>query len=139
MFLFSIKKKMAWNYNTDGEDEKVTIYDLRQTYAKILDYLLNNISIARKAKNFPELFDWLEDLETQIEQKLKREEIQKYNEILNETHEHIKKHQSAFLGKSKDPEEIYHIRSILRRMEKHLYKLMEKHKMFGAKEEAELI
>jgi hypothetical protein len=119
------------------EDDKQLIYDLRQTYAKLCGFLLEQIMYAKQNKDFPKYFSLIEDLETIIEQKLTDKEIKEYMQLKNEVHKHISEHREAFTGISKDPESVYHVLTILRKLEKHVNKLMETHKMFGSKDDDE--
>jgi hypothetical protein len=131
---------MAWNYNYGAEDsEKVTIWDLRQIYSEIVGSLLKEIYLARRKRSYTEMFDLYDDLHTQINQKLNDKERKEYRDKLKTLHDVINKYPEAYVGRSKNPQHNYEIKLALKELEMYLYNLMEKHKMFGAKEEAELM
>ena len=52
-------------------------YDLRQKYAEIVGVVLMKISLARENNDFQRWFNYLDDLHTEINQKLKKEEKKK--------------------------------------------------------------
>lgn len=130
---------MGWGNSYDDGDDRVLIFDLRQTYAEIVGAILKQIMIVRQQNNYIMWFNLLDDLHTEINQKLKHDERERYFKKLDEVKKIISENQSAFLGTSKDPNENQKIKNGLKDLEMFLKVLMEKHKMFGAKEEAELI
>jgi len=131
---------MAWNYNTKGtDDDKATIWDLRQSYIEIVTALMKQLVQARITHNFPLVFDLLDDLHTQVNQKLKLKEKEEYNRRLEQAKQIISKYPEAYLGKNKNAMEFYAVKQALKELEMYLYEIMEARKMFGAKEEAELI
>lgn len=128
---------MGWSSSDD--DERILIYDLRQAYVEVISAILKQILFARQANQFNQWFMLLDDLHTEINQKLKKEERKEYYDKLNNVKKIISEKQNAFLGVSKDQNDVNEVRNALKNLEMFLKVLMEKHKMFGAKEEAELI
>jgi len=128
---------MGWN--NYGDDDKILIYDLRQVYAEVIGAILKNIYLVRQQNDFVAWYNLLDDLHTEINQKLKPDEREKYYNKLEEIKKIINENQGAFTGTSKDAQQILRIKNALKSLEMYLKILMEKHKMFGAKEEAELI
>lgn len=128
---------MGWS--NEGDDERVLIYDLRQAYAEIISTILKQIVIARQQNNFIAWYNLLDDLHTEVNQKLKPNERQLYYDKVQEIQAIINQNTGAFLGNSKDAKEVANIKNGLKSLEMFLKVLMEKHKMFGAKEEAELL
>jgi len=134
-------KKMVWkNYNYDvGGTEKDLVWDLRQTYAQILDEVLKRIASVRVEKNYEGWFEALEHLHTEINQKLNPNERKEYSEIKAEIIKELNKYPQAYNGQDKNPQHILVIYSALKKLELWLKEMMEKHRMFGAKEDAELL
>lgn len=118
-------------YNPQSE----LIYDLRQTYAEIVSEVLKGIAYARREKNFVLWYDFLEDLHTEIHQKLTEKERKEHKERLSNTINIINKYSLAFQGKSGTATDRYRVYTSLKELELWLRDMMEKHKMFGAKEE----
>jgi len=129
---------MAWNYNENTE-EKDLIYDLRQTYAQLLDEVLKRIAENRYEGNYNKWFNALDDLHTEIHQKLTPKEREEYQEKLKECLTILNKFPETYNGASKNQENNYKIKMALKQLELWLKDKMEKHRMFGAKEEAELL
>ena len=121
-------------YNPQNE----LIYDLRQTYAEIVSEVLKGIAMARREKNFASWFDFLEDLHTEIHQKLTKKEREEHSQRIANTIQVINKHPLAFQGKFATATERYVLYKSLKELELWLRDMMEKHKMFGAKEEITL-
>jgi len=111
-------------------------YDLRQKYAEMVGEHLIDLAIKRKQKNYPAWFDALEDLETVINHKFKK------NKKTNDEEDYIKlnkiaidkanEHKNAFLGNTSDPQHLAEIKKSLRDIEKFFYKVMDNAKMFGS-------
>jgi len=131
---------MAWsnNYNkgfgSDNSEEAGLIYDLRQTYAQILDEVLKRIAECRVKGDFIEWFNALEHLQIEINQKLLPPEREEYEEELKKCVEILQKETAAFNKISKDNVEIFKVKCSLRNLEKWLKIKMEEHKLFGAKD-----
>jgi|WetSurMetagenome_2_1015567.scaffolds.fasta_scaffold182414_2 hypothetical protein len=133
---------MAWRYNNnndDGDEESVTKHDLRQTWTELVSIILKQILIAKQQNNFPAFYDLLFDLYDEIQQKLKKEQIQEYNQRLKIMQEQISQYPLAFNKRNSNADEIRFIKRTLSEHYNFLRRCMEKNKMFGAKEEAELI
>jgi hypothetical protein len=124
-------------------------YDLRQRYAKIVGDHLEDITEARKNRDYPEYFRALEDLYTIVFHKFKTKKDKKDKEekknTSKENYETLKKNavalsnkfSSAWLGQGNDPKEIGQIESALRAMERFLYFKMNEASMFGSKRDME--
>lgn len=125
------------NYFDDSWKEGL-VYDLRQVYAiKIIGETLRQIAFARKVGDFPQWFKLLKrDLKIEISKELKEKEMDEVNEKIKKAKEIISKGEAVYLGKSKDNNHYEEIEEILISLEMCLLKLMEDHKMFGAKKEA---
>lgn len=124
-------------------------YDLRQRYAKIVGDHLEDITEARKNKNYPDWFDALEDLYTIVRHKFKDKKGKKkkakeknnkkvtYSSLRKNLCEIANDNQNAWLGKSQDQAEIGNIESALRKIEMFLYEKMNDANMFGSKRDQE--
>lgn len=131
---------MVYNKNYDSEDsDSSLVYDLRTIYAKeIVGETLKNIKVARLTENYPAWYKLLKrDLYTEINHKLEPEEKLKIRKTIKEIKTIISKNNLAYLGKSKDSEEHELVEDSLAKLERLLLRLMEKHKMFGSKEDDE--
>lgn len=131
---------MAWkNFNDDSSEEKQLMYDLRTIYAeKIIGETLRHIAIARKNQDFPSWYKLLKrDLRTEISKNLKQDEMEMVNERVEEVKKIISENSEAYLKKSKNAEQYDLVEEELIQFEMLLLRLMERHKMFGAKEEPE--
>ena len=131
---------MAWgnNYNKNfGEDTaegQGLVYDLRQTYAQILDEVLKRIAECRVQENFTEWFNSLEHLQIEINQKLLAPEREEYEKEKEKCIIILTQERAVFNKLSKDNGGVYRVKTALRDLEKWLKLKMEEHKLFGAKE-----
>ena len=130
---------MAWNqiYNSgfgDSNEEAGLVYDLRQTYAQILDEVLKRIAECRVQNNFTEWFNSLEHLQIEINQKLLPPERLEYEAELKKCVEVLNQHSAVFNKISNNTIGIYKLKCALRDLEKWLKVKMEEHKLFGAKD-----
>lgn len=134
-------------------------YDLRQKYAEIVGYHLEEVAKARIEKNYPDYFKSLENLFTVVKHKFKNkktsgqeEEDYDFSLIKKEDKDKDKKQtdlqryyslrqyainvanefENAFLGRTDNPEEISKVERALREIEMFLYYVMDKAKMFGS-------
>ena len=127
---------MAFNSSYNSMDENTDLaYDLRQKYAEIVGAILEEIALARKNKKFIEWFDLLDDLHTEINQKLDIEDRQEYRNILKETVLNLNRHKEAYLGRNQNSEEIGEVHKIIKKLDMFLRDKMEKYRMFGSKED----
>jgi len=127
---------MAWKYNdyNNSDDNNELVYDLRQTYAKILSEVLERIVIARTNKNYCGWFEALDDLHTEISQKLDKDEKVDYEKTLKECVEVLNKFPNAYNKRGGSSLEYFEIKSALKNLELWLKEKMEQHHMFGAKD-----
>lgn len=132
---------MAWNKNfnkgfgSDNYDEADgLVYDLRQTYAQILDEVLKRIAECRVRGDFIEWFNALEHLQIEINQKLLPGERDEYEEELKKCIKILKENRAVFNKLSTDNDGIYKVKQALRNLEKWLKIKMEEHNYFGYKE-----
>ena len=116
------------------EDNKDMAYDLRQKYAEIVGSILEEIAFSRKEKRFFDWFNWLDDLHTEIHQKLNQKEREEYKEVLNDTINILNQHSSIYLGTSKDAKGMDAVKKALKELNLWLRDRMETHNMFGAKD-----
>ena len=127
---------MVWKNNfTRGDDEAVgLVYDLRTTYAQILDEVLKRIAQCRVQGEFMEWFNSLEHLQIEINQKLLEPERKEYEVELKKCIMVLQKYSAVFNKISKDNEGVFRVKCALRDLEKWLKVKMEEHKLFGAKD-----
>jgi len=127
---------MAWQYKNynDSDDANELVYDLRQTYAKLLDEILTRIAEARIAKNYVGWFEALDDLHTEISQKLDEDEKKEYEKSLKECVIILNDYSNAYNKRSLNREETFKVKSALKNLELWLKEKMEVHHMFGVKD-----
>jgi len=129
---------MAWynyNNNNSGDSEKDLAYDLRQKYAEIVGKILQELYLAKRDKDFPLVYELLDDhLHSEIHHKLTSEERKEYEVLLKRCKKILNDNSSAFLKKSNDPISIQNVKSCLKELELWLKSMMEEHNMFGSKE-----
>lgn len=115
-------------------------YDLRQGYARIVNEHMVDIYMARKESEYPEYFKALENLYTIVAHKISKPEkealknkksFQTYEILSKRLKELAGKYPSVYSGQAKSREVTY-FEVALRDMEKHLYAMMDKAKMFGS-------
>ena len=125
---------MVWknNFSLDDQEGEGLVYDLRQTYAQILDEVLKRIAECRVKQDYTSWFDALEHLEIEINQKLLPKEREAYQKELSKCIKVLRENSSVFNGTSKSNEGVYKIKCALRNLEKWLKIKMEEHKLFGA-------
>ncbi|OQY40995.1 MAG: hypothetical protein B6229_00385 [Spirochaetaceae bacterium 4572_7] len=127
--------KLAWNNNyfdNSKEEAEGLVYDLRQTYAQILDEVLKRIAECRVKNDYTAWFDALEHLSIEINQKLLEPERKEYNKELVKCIKILRENTGVFNGQSKSQEGTFKIKCALRDLEKWLKIKMEEHKLFGA-------
>ena len=129
---------MAWNYEMNQPDKEL-IWDLRQTYAEVVSEVLRRIASLRYEKDYAGWFSALDDLHTEVNQKMDDTEKDDYEDLFDATVEILNLYPNAYNRKSTAPKEVFAIYSALKTMEIWLKEVMERHKMFGAKEDAELL
>jgi len=125
----------VWNKNyfdNTNEDTDGLVYDLRQTYAQILDEVLKRIAECRVKEDYTAWFNALEHLEIEINQKLLPAERLEYNKELETCVNILRTNSTVFNGLSKNQEGTFLIKCALRDLEKWLKIKMEEHKLFGA-------
>jgi len=127
---------MGWNNNyfnnKSDEDADGLVYDLRQTYAQILDEVLKRIAECRVKQDFTAWFDALDHLAIEINQKLLKPEREEYEEELKKCINILRTNSSVFNGTSKNQDSTFKIKCALKNLEKWLKIKMEEHKLFGA-------
>ena len=112
-------------------------YDLRTRYAQIVGDILEEIAINRDKRNFPKWFSLLEDLHTEINQKLSTKEKENWGDELKKCVEILNKNSSAYKGTNENGEEKYLVYNSIKELEMWLRDKMETHKMFGVTGERE--
>jgi hypothetical protein len=126
------------NYNKgfggDNDEAAGLVYDLRQTYAQILDEVLKRIAECRVQNNYIEWFNSLEHLQIEINQKLTEDERKDYAKELKKCVETLNQYSAEFNKVSKNSKGIFAIKCSLMDLEKWLKVQMEEHKLFGAKD-----
>lgn len=127
---------MAYTFE---ESQKELVYDLRQKYAEIVGSILEEIAIARKEKKYHEWFELLDDLHTEIDKKLNDKERNEYQTILKKTTAIIEQNIDSYSNRNTDDsEQSNNLKQALKELNMWLGRIMEKKKMFGAKEDPEL-
>lgn len=125
------------NYNT-SETQDGLVYDLRQKYAEIIGAILEEIAIAIKEKRFRDWYELIDDsLICEVDQQLTPKEKKYYRKIKRKTLMKLMEYEPAFMSQSTEPMEVYYVKESLKRLYKWVRNKMQKHKMFGAKEEVE--
>ncbi len=130
---------MAYNNNYNngfgGDNEEAgLVYDLRQTYAQILDEVLKRIAQCRVENNFTEWFNSLEHLQIEINQKLLEQERKEYEIELKKCVTILRTERSTYNKVAESNEGVFKVKCALRNLEKWLKVKMEEHKLFGAKD-----
>lgn len=132
------------DYNSSGFNENLA-FDLRQKYAQIVGFHLEEVALARKEKNFSKYFEALEDLYTvtchkfKAPKKIKDENKKnrfvhlKYSQLKKEFVDLTNKYESVYIGNSTDVEGYNLLFYSLRRIEMFLYYKMNQANMFGSK------
>ena len=127
---------MAWNnYSNKFNNEEETtglVYDLRQTYAQILDEVLKRVAECRVRENYIDWFNSLEHLSIEINQKLLPKERKEYDVELKKCIVILQANSAAFNGASKNNEGIFNIKTALGNLEKWIKIKMEEHRLFGS-------
>jgi len=118
-------------------DPTLMAYDLRARYAQIVGDILEEIAIARDKREFPKWFSLLEDLHTEISQKLSNTEKTEWKEELEKCIETINQNKSSYNGSSQNGEKKYMVYNSIKDLDMWLRDKMETHKMFGATGERE--
>ena len=127
---------MAWNYNNynNSDDNNELVYDLRQTYAKLLEEILLRIAECRVQKNFVGWFNALDDLHTEISQKFDKDEKVNYEKELLICVTLLNKYPAAYNKQSSNVQQQFEVKSALKNLELWLKEMMEKKHMYGAKD-----
>ena len=112
-------------------------YDLRARYAQIVGDILEEIAIARDKRDFPKWFSLLEDLHSEISQKLTTKEKENWEDELKKCIETINQNKSSYNGSSQNGEKKYLVYNSIKDLDMWLRDKMETHKMFGATGERE--
>lgn len=131
-------------------------YDLRQKYAEIVGIHLEDVTNARREKNYPEYFHALENLFTVVKHKFKKKKVssdekyedtyygeegeedekktdlQRYYEYRQNAIDIANEYKSVFLGRTDTPEDVAKIENALREVEMFLFYVMDKAKVFGS-------
>ena len=127
---------MAWNYNNynNSDDNNELVYDLRQTYAKLLEEILLRIAESRVQKNFVGWFNALDDLHTEISLKFDKDEKVAYEAELLTCVTLLNKFPSAYNKSSSNVQQQFKVKSALKNLELWLKEMMEKKHMYGSKD-----
>jgi hypothetical protein len=126
-------------YKDYSDEDKTLIYDLRQIYAKdIIGNTLLQIKMARTSENYPLWYHSLKrDLLTEISQKLTDIEINQVKEKIEQVKKVLVKNSESYIGKHKDANAHELIEDCLCELEMLMTGLMERHNMYGNKEDDE--
>ena len=121
------------SYDTSTPDSSLA-YDLRQRYANLVAVHLERIASARFTYNYVEFFKGLENLYTIVAHKIRENKSEKENyEDLKQSFFRIaNENKDAYLGKSKNSDHVMLVEEALRKMERYLFRVMDKTNMFGS-------
>lgn len=123
---------MGDNYNSDSESKKLA-YDLRQTYALIVGDICRGIASARQSRDYKAWFYLLDDLHTEVAQKLNKDEKKEYYEELKKTTEVIKRYPTFMTGLfSQNRDMTSELYFALKKLEMWIKSKMEEHDMYGS-------
>ena len=125
-----------WGNKSNFEDEKVLAYDLRQGYAKLVEYHMKDIADKRKEQSFYDWFMALQDLHTMIRFKFRnpKKDEEEYKKIIKDIKKLAGEYSAVWKGdKNPDVEGIAKIDYALRVLEEFLYNKMNLADMFGSK------
>lgn len=121
-------------------------YDLRTIYAnEIVGEHLRDIAQARKADNFPVLFEALKDLRVVINHKFKpgdkkkgkKSDQEKYFELMGRIVELANRFPNDWLGTTRTAQGKAELEAALHEVEMFFYKVMDNANMFGSKRDME--
>ena len=128
-------------YDYLSDNERSVIWDLRQIYVnKIVGRTLENLQMARTTDNYSLWYHILKrDLFTEVYKNLKMKEVEQIQQEIELVKKVISENKSAYLRQHTKAEDHEKIEDALIKLEKLLWFYMQKNKMFGGKEEAELM
>lgn len=121
-----------------GGEQKELAWDLRVTYTQVVGTISIKIAEARENRDFQRWFNLLEDLHTEINQKLTEKERKEFEEkILNDCLNILGKNYEAFMRKSQDPKEVTTVYRSIKKVEMWLKQKMDGHNLYGSKDRDE--
>lgn len=115
------------------DDKTGLIYDLRQSYAKILTSILERVAYFREVNEYSLYYKALNDLRIEIMKNLKEKERVELNTVRNNLLETLEKYEAVLTKASNDPTERHIVEEALSNYEIKLKDYMEKHDFYGAK------
>lgn len=118
-------------------DIKEMSYDLRAKYAQIVGEVLEEIARARITEDYPRLFMLLDHLHTEINQKFTKKEKEEYKIELKLCLDILNEYPKEYLKYSHKAENVAKVAAAIKKLEMWLRSIMEQHKMFGGKSDAE--
>lgn len=126
---------MAWskynNYNSNEDGEKDLVYDLRQGLAQRLNFIMDEIAVARLHRDYKKWYENMDTLFIEISMKLEPEEQNEYHTKIKELNENIDEEPEVYLNQQIEGRNIY---MALKKIDMWLREMMDKYNMFGAKE-----
>ena len=127
---------MGFNYNNynNSDDNNELVYDLRQTYAKLLTEVLERIAASRLHDDYINWFKALDDLHTEISQKFHEDEKKEYEKNLRKCIETLNKYPAEYNKQSTRIEGVFAVKSAIKNLELWLKEMMEKKHMYGSKD-----
>jgi len=125
-----VDKMEDYGYN----ESKDLAYDLRQVLAKQLGDLKERINEVRLEREYSKWLFLLDSLFIEVTKKLKPEEMEEFNLLMEEANNIINKNPEAYNGKG-DAEGIVYL--AIRKLDIWLNRKMEDYHMFGSKEDDE--
>jgi hypothetical protein len=111
------------------------VYDLRQTRVKIIEAIKFRVYQFKIQDDYSNWLKELRNLYTVINHKILAKEEKEYEELLSSTLKTISENRTAFLKQDRNPEKVESIYRTLSNLEMWLWKMMEKHRLFGYKED----
>lgn len=121
------------NWGND-EESKELAYDLRQSFAKLLNGILEKSYQYMADRDYKNWFEELDALFIHISMKLKKEEKEEYQAMLEDLNSLIKKNPQAYIKQNIESNKIY---THLKKINIWLLSKMEQYDIFGSKMEPE--
>ena len=127
-------------------------YDLRQGYAILVNNHLMDVSMARRNSDYPGYFRALENLYTVVAHKIDSKEkaklrmIKKKNKVSNfKTYQELSQeliklaqtYPEVYQGKVQEHQSVFLFETLLRKIERHLWKFMDEAGMLGKSNKVE--
>lgn len=137
-YVYKIKgRKLIMVESGAGGFGQDLLYDLRQSYAFLVSRHMIDIYEARKSRSYSALLTNIDDLHTVVSHKIKKKEKKEknaktYEDLRKDAIKVFNQNSTTYLGKSHDPQATADIQAEFKKMEQHLYAMMDAANMFGS-------